>query len=348
VARSWAAVPIALVACLASAVAADRVWMIGPRPLPPSDGASKELRQILARMPAPKAEPMPSTLIGWRNYVAANDATATAQADALVERFGLNVAEDRIAGVRAYWLAPVEIAPEHLSRVLVYLHGGAFILGNGRAALSEAAQIAGFLKIPVLSIDYRMAPDHPAPAAMDDIVAVWRELIKTHEPASLALGGTSAGGNLALVATLRMRDLGLPLPAALFLGTPAADLANRGDSRFINDGIDHVLYGWSPAAAALPLYVGGKSADDPYISPIGGDFSGFPPTYLISGTRDLLLSDTVRTHRKLRQAGVEADLHVYEGFAHADYVNFTDTPECAQHYAELNAFISRHLGRSGM
>jgi monoterpene epsilon-lactone hydrolase len=206
-------------------------------------------------------------------------------------------------------------------------------------------QIAAFFKMPVLSIDYRMAPDHPAPAAMDDTIDVWREVLKTHKPANVVLGGTSAGGTLTLVATLRMKELGLALPAALFVGTPAADLAKRGDMRFINNGIDHVLVGWERVKGALALYVGDQSYDEPYISPIFGDFKGFPPTYLISGTRDLMLSDTARTHRKLRQAGVEADLHVYEGVAHADYAAMADTLECAEHYAELNAFIPRHLAQ---
>jgi acetyl esterase/lipase len=342
-ARYLAAIPIALVAWLTPAGATDNVWTIGPRTLPPPDGASPELRRSIAAMPAPAPAPTPTTLDGWRKYIAETDAVSAARADALIERFKLDVAEDKIAGVRVYRLTPPQIAARHAGRLFVHVHGGGFILGNGRAALDEAAQIAGLLKMPVLSIDYRMAPDHPAPAAMDDVIAVWSDLLKTHNPASLALGGTSAGGNLTLVSTLRMKDLGLPRPAALLVGTPVVDLDKRGDSRFLNDGIDHVLHGWEAASAALSLYVGGKSLDDPYLSPIRGDVGGFPPTYLVSGTRDLLLSDTVRMHRKLRQAGVPADLHVYEGFAHADYIELPDTPESVEHYAELDAFLSRHL-----
>jgi hypothetical protein len=113
--------------------------------------------------------------------------------------------------------------------------------------------------------------------------------------------------------------------------------------RFINEGIDHHLTNWDKGPAqAAGYYAGDKSYDDPSISPIYGDFNGFPPTYLISGTRDLMLSDTVRTHRKLRQAGVEADLHVYEGIAHADYILLINTPESQEHYRELNAFLSLH------
>lgn len=343
--KYFAIVAIALTLGLASAQDADKTWKIGPRTLPPPAGASEQLRKILADMPAPSIPPSPTTVDGWREYIKAGDAARVALADALIKEFNLNVLEEKIAGVRVYRLTPPQIAPEHANRLFVHVHGGAFILGNGRAALPEAAQIAAFLKMPVLSIDYRMAPDHPAPAAMDDIIAVWREVLKTHRPARVALGGTSAGGTLTLVATLRMKDLGLALPGALFVGTPAADLAKRGDTRFINDGIDHVLVRWEKYEGALALYVGDKTYNDAYISPIFGDFAGFPPTYLISGTRDLLLSDAVRTHRKLRRAGVVADLHIYEGIAHADHALLQDTPESAEHYAELNAFMSAHLAK---
>jgi epsilon-lactone hydrolase len=198
--------------------------------------------------------------------------------------------------------------------------------------------------IPVISVDYRMAPDHPAPAAMDDIVAVWQEVIKDKKANAVALGGTSAGANLTLVSTLRMKELGLDLPGALFVGTPPAFLDKTGDMRYINEGIDRYLVTWdAEPAAAIAMYVGDKSYKDPYISPFYGDFKGFPPAYLITGTRDLMLSDTALIHRKLRRAAVEADLHVYEGHSHGDYVLQFNAPEATEHLNELNAFLLRHL-----
>jgi len=128
------------------------------------------------------------------------------------------------------------------------------------------------------------------------------------------------------------------------LGTPACDLTKTGDTWYTNEGIDHTLVAWEglPATGAA-LYTGDLRADDLAVSPIHGDFAGFPPTYLISGTRDVLLSDTVRTHRKLRRAGTVADLHVYEGLAHGDYALQIESPEEAEHYTELNSFLARHL-----
>jgi monoterpene epsilon-lactone hydrolase len=116
------------------------------------------------------------------------------------------------------------------------------------------------------------------------------------------------------------------------------------DTWHTNEGIDHTLVAWEglPATGAAP-YTGDLLADDLAVSPIHGDLAGFPPTYLISGTRDVLLSDTVRTHRKLRRAGIVADRHVYEGLAHGDYARQIGSPEQAEHYSELNAFLARHL-----
>ncbi len=129
------------------------------------------------------------------------------------------------------------------------------------------------------------------------------------------------------------------------LGAPAVDMNKTGDSRFLNDGVDHSLAWDGVAAEAVKIDANGHDYAEPYLSPIRGDVAGFPPTYLISGTRDLLLSDTVLIHAKLRRAGVRADLHVYEGFAHADFLKLYATPEGEQHFAELNAFLIDNLAK---
>lgn len=198
--------------------------------------------------------------------------------------------------------------------------------------------------MPVISIDYRMPPKYPAPAATDDVIAVWKELIKKHSPSSMVVGGTSGGGNITLSSVHRFKDLGLPLPGALYVGTPCVDIDLIGDSRFINEGVDRHLLSWKgiPYNAGV-MYADSLDLKHPYVSPIYGDFSDFPPSYIISGTRDLLLSDAVRVHRKLRRAGVEADLHIYEGQSHGDYIAMWNAPESAEHYAELNAFLLKHL-----
>ena len=134
------------------------------------------------------------------------------------------------------------------------------------------------------------------------------------------------------------------MPGAIYLGTPWADLTDTSDTIHTNEAIDRVLLnydGWLSAAARL--YAGDHELTHRLISPVYGDFDEFPPTYLISGTRDMLLSDTVRVHRKLRAAGVEADLNVYEGMSHAGYMIVANSPESEQVYAELGDFLLEHL-----
>ena len=347
----WSTVrPVLLLALIAApAVADDQPWNIGPRTLPPPANASAELRDLIAAEPTPKLKLMhgdpPPEIFVWKELIALRDDETAKNARAIAREMDATVREDLIHGVRVYWVDPANVAPEHRNHLFVHVHGGAWLFGGGLGATTEAALIAARDGIPVVSIDYRRAPEFPHPAAMDDIVAVWSELLKTHRPSQMALGGTSAGGNLTLAATLRLKDLGLPLPAAIMLGTPAVDLMKTGDSRFLNDGVDHGLAWDGEAEEAVKFYAGGHDYAEPYLSPIHGDVTGFPPTYLVTGTRDLLLSDTVLMHAKLRRAGVRADLHVYEGFAHADYLKFYRTPESEQHFAEQNAFLIDNLAR---
>ena len=202
------------------------------------------------------------------------------------------------------------------------MHGGGYVLYPGEAGAGEAMLMAGYGGFRVVSVDYRMAPDFPFPAALDDAIAVWRALVEGTDPRRMAIFGSSAGGGLTLAMVLRARAEGLPLPAAIAPGTPWADLTGAGDSIQANAFVDNVLVsdtGWVGAAASL--YAAGRDLRDPLLSPIYGDFPGFPPAILTSGTRDLFLSHTVRTHRKLRQAGVEATLQVFEGQSHAQFLD---------------------------
>ena len=282
----------------------------------------------------------------WRARRAELNAELLAEARVLARSLGVTVAPAAIGGVNAHLVTPSQVAPENAGRLLVHLHGGAYLFGAGEAGTGEAIVAAHFGKAPVLSVDYRMPPEHPFPAALEDAVAAWRAALKTHDPARVALFGTSAGGGLTMATVLRLKELGLPLPGALFLGTPWTDLSKTGDSYFINEGIDNVLPTYDgPLEAAAEAYAAGRPLTDPLISPVYGDVTGFPPAILISGTRDLLLSCTVRAHRRLREAGVEADLHVYEGQSHAQYGKTFPAPESLDAIGEVARFFDRHLKR---
>jgi epsilon-lactone hydrolase len=177
-------------------------------------------------------------------------------------------------------------------------------------------------------------------------MTVWKAALKTADPKNMAIFGSSAGGALTLEMVLRAKQEGLPLPAAIAPGTPMSDVTKVGDSFQTNAMVDNVLV--SPEGfcdAATRFYAHGHDLKDPLLSPVYGDMHGFPPTILTTGTRDLLLSNTVRVHRKLRDAGVAAELQVYEGQWHAYYYRDDTAPESRQAFQEIAAFFDKHLGR---
>lgn len=321
-------------------------WEIAPRTLSPPEGASDMLREAVAQSPAPSVAQsktvQPETAEEWR-ALAAQFPDQT-DLEALAEQAGVVIEPSESAGVPVYWVAPKGGArPAHENHAFLYIHGGAYVFGGGDAAVTEAAVISASAGIPAVVVDYRMPPEHPFPAAVDDVVAVYREVLKDLAPGKIAIGGTSAGGGLSLAAIHHMKALDLPVPGAVYLGTPWADLTDTSDSLHTLEGIDRILVTYDGMlAAAAKLYAAGTPLTDPLISPVYGDFTGFPPTYLVTGTRDMLLSDTARVHRKLKVAGVVADLNVYEGLSHAEYM-FVGSPENQQTYAELAQFLAMHL-----
>ncbi len=219
------------------------------------------------------------------------------------------------------------------------IHGGSLLMGGGRACEVMARRVAAQVQMQTWSVDYRMPPDHPYPAALDDVLAIYRGLLDVRGPEQIVVGGGSAGGNLAAASMLRARDEGLPLPAALILLTPEVDLTESGDSFHTNLGIDNVLT--QSLADSIALYAGDHDLREPYLSRLFGDLtSPFPPTFLQAGTRDLFLSNTVRMHRKLRAGGVDAQLHVFEAMPHG---GFFGAPEDDELTDEIRRFLAAHV-----
>lgn len=341
--------PGTIMLCLiAGAAHAVEPWKIGERALNAPAGASTQMRTSIADLDQPDVGMRkifaPTNEAQWRATITQRAQSRSVDLEAMAAQMKLSISSDVIAGVKVHRVMPTGLKPENINRMFVYIHGGAYVFGGGDAAVPEGALISAFAGIPVISIDYRMPPDHPHPAAVNDVVAVYRELLKTYPAGAMGMGGTSAGGGLTLAAVHKFKSLELPVPGALYLGTPWADLTKTGDTLFTNEGIDHVLvsYDGMLAAAAL-LYADGADLKDPLLSPVYGDFTGFPPSYLVTGTRDMFLSDTARTHRKLRSAGVVADLNVYEGVSHAEYAFVQGSPEWQQAYGELATFLLTHL-----
>lgn len=316
------------------------------RTIPVPTTVSPQMRAIIAKPLNPIWNVVPKTTAEWKKLVAENAKEASATVPAMRAALHVKIEPATIAGVKAYIVTPDVIAPANRNRLLLYFHGGGFVLRPGEAGLAEAIQMAGFGHYKVISVDYRMTPDFPYPAAMDDAMAVYRDALKTVKPKNIGIFGTSAGGNIALVMVLRAKTEKLPLPGAIAPGTPWSDMTKTGDSYFTNDGIDNVLVSndgfWGAAAR---LYANGRDLREPQFSPVNADMHGFPPTILTSGTRDLFLSNTVRVHRKMRQAGVEAELQVFEGLSHAQYYRDITAPETIDYNTEVARFFDKHLGR---
>lgn len=324
----------------------------GPRTVPAKvipvpDTASEAMQKTIAapyRAPAWNANPQ--TPAEWKALVAKlADVVGGAQAG-IRERLGVTVQDAVIGGVRAFILEPKEMPAAHRNQVLLHIHGGGYVYNPGISGTQEAALLAGYGGYKVISIDYRMPPDFPYPAPMDDAFAAYKAVLGMADPSRIAVFGSSTGGAMTLALVMRARDAGLPLPAAIAPGTPWSDLAANGDTYKTNEWLDNVLVSWDGYLShAAALYAGDHDWKDPQLSPIYGDFRGLPPAILTSGTRDLFLSNTVRTHRKLREAGVEASLQVFEGVSHAQYYLDPYAPESKQAAEEIARFFDAHLAK---
>ncbi len=316
------------------------------RALPTPTTVSPELQKVIAAAWQGSANAPKLTNEQWKAMAKQADEEETKTLDSMKSQFHVTVTEQKIAGVRVYDVKPEKIAEENRRRLLVHVHGGAYVFSGGEAATPEAILMAHFGNIEVLSVDYRMPPDFPFPAALDDSVAVWKEVLKSHPAKNVGLFGTSAGGGLTLATVIKLKELGIALPGAIMAGTPWADLTKTGDTYFTNEFVDNVL-GTNDGLldAAARLYAGSHDLKEPLLSPIYGDLSRFPPTILLSGTRDLFLSNTVRVHQKLLQSGVRAELLVFEGESHAQYEIAINAPESGAAFREVSQFFSRNLGK---
>ncbi len=187
------------------ALAEEKAWVLQERTLPLPAAASEALRDAIAKTPQSDVAASRGVTFQtdeeWVKYIAAKNEPAAAGAAAVAERLKVTIKEEKIAGVTVYSVTPANINPANKNRLFVHTHGGAYCVNAGRAGLTEAILIAHRAAIPVLSIDYRMPPKHPFPAAIEDVAAVWKSLVKKRDAKSMALGGTSAGGGLTLAST---------------------------------------------------------------------------------------------------------------------------------------------------
>jgi len=324
--------------------ATETTWSV-TRDVPPPNQASAELCQSVAYTPQPPTvKPLPQTDQEWIDASTEASEMFAVVARACAEKWGIPIRDGEIAGVKVFYIDPPEVEARNESRLFLHTHGGGFSMGFGEAATMEALCIAHYAGLRVVSVDYKTIPLHPYPTALNEVISVYVDLLKDLDASAIAFGGSSAGGNLAMAAIHKCKLDGLDTPGAYFAGTPWTDLQKLGDSYFTNEGIDRILPVYEgELEVQAQMYANGEDMSNPLLSPVYGDFSTFPPSQLVSGTRDLLLSPTLRAHRNLRKAGRVADLNIYEGVSHGECLIFPEYPECEQVYTELGAFLDVHL-----
>ncbi|MDH7638496.1 alpha/beta hydrolase fold domain-containing protein [Sphingomonas oryzagri] len=310
--------------------------------LPIPSTVSPQLQAAIAK--APPSEPaasMPTTNAGWIARSNPDPARTHADVVRLLDRYRLTLTEERIGGVHCYVIAPRgrEMQP---GRLLVHIHGGAYTAGAGEAGVGEAILLAGASGIRTVSIDYRMPPEFSFPVPVDDAVAAWKQIVQRWPGRKIGLFGTSTGGAMVLEVTQRAIAEHFRVPDAIIAGTPWSDLSETGDSYFTNRYADPMVYQGDLSVSAAQ-YAHGMDLKDPRLSPIYGSFAAFPPTLLLTGTRDLFLSNTIRVDRKLRDADRHSELIVYEGESHATYLAGPDVPESVTAMKDMTAFFARTL-----
>jgi epsilon-lactone hydrolase len=336
---------VLLLAASAAAVSPDPQ---GPPPPAPDttslgpDGTARITRVVpVPTTISPEAQVFLRTGASWA------PAAGSEEQRILIEKaralYPVRVEDAVIGGVAVRIVTPPEIPAEKKDRVLVNLHGGGFVSDSG--SMLESIPIASLTRTKVVTVLYRLAPAHKFPAAVDDAIAVYRELLKTNQPRRMALYGTSAGAILSAQAEVRMRREGLPLPAAVGFFTGFADFANPGDSLAFF-GVPGLEGARPPDRRGGPdaQYLGDHDPKDPLVSPIYEDLAGFPPTLCIAGTRDLLLSGTVNFHRALLGKGVDARLVVFDAMPHAHWYT-VGIPEATEALELMARFFDEQLGR---
>ena len=252
---------------------------------------------------------------------------------------GVRIEKIDVAGIPAEWVHP---QAEEEGTTLLYLHGGGYSICGPDTHRSLVARLAGAAKTRALLLDYRLAPEHPFPAAVEDAHATYKWLLaEGTDPSRLTLAGDSAGGGLALALMMTLRDAGEPLPAGAALLSPWTDLAMSGWSHVTPGAVDPML-SVTAALTAARHYLQDTPPTEPLASPLYGTFERLPPLLIHVGANEILLDDSRRVADKARIAGVDADLHIWPGVPHV-FQAFPQLPEGRASVRELGAFLHARM-----
>lgn len=308
------------------------------RVIPVPQTISPEAQKMLAKQVSDAANPQ--TLAQRRSGTDAWQARAGAEAKLL---YPVNVSESTLAGVPVRVVTPLSVPANRQQMVLINIHGGGFNSDSG--SLTESIPIANLAQVKVVAVLYRLAPEHPYPAGRDDVIAVYRELLKTYRPKNIGIYGTSAGAILTGEVAVRLKQLDLPQPAVLGIFSGMGDFSRTGDSlaMYALNGLSGHLDPPNPAVHDSE-YVGATDPKDPALSPVFADLSGLPPTLFVTSGRDILLSGTTILQRKFLAAGVPTQQVVFEALPHA-FWNDMSLPESREMHEISARFFVEHLGK---
>jgi acetyl esterase/lipase len=252
---------------------------------------------------------------------------------------GARFSADTIAGISGEWAR----SDKPGIGTLLYLHGGGYFACSPKThrSITGAYAIRGF---DVFSPDYRLAPEHPFPAAIDDALAVYRAMLATVPEGQFAIGGDSAGGGLTLATLLAAKSAGLPMPACALLFSPWTDLTGTSPSVKSNEKRDSMLYG-PKLVEAGQIYLNGADAKNPLASPLFGDLKGLPPLLIQVGTPEILLDDSTRLAAQARAAGVPVEISLWDNLPHVWQVSQVFMPEARQALDQAVAFAKAKLAQ---
>jgi monoterpene epsilon-lactone hydrolase len=311
-----------------------------PQPAAPNTVSPEAQKQIGRQI---SESEVPSTLADRRS---ASDQARERLGKIALSKYPAQVAAGSIAGVPVTIVTPLKGITPSSPFVLINVHGGAYEFDC--CSLVESIPIASLMHAKVIAVRYRLAPEHPFPAGVDDVIAVYRQVLKDHRPSEIAIYGTSSGAVMTGEVAVKLKMLGLPQPAALGIFSGFGDFTRQGDSQsfFTAAGLGGKL---APNAGLVDVqraYVGATRLGDPVLSPMLGDLSGLPPTLFLTSTRDWFLSGTSLFDRAMLLAGDEPELVVFEGLNHGFWVN-PALPESDEAYHIAVKFFQKHLKAVG-
>jgi monoterpene epsilon-lactone hydrolase len=314
----------------------DGTVRLGPRSVPLPQTISPEARKVMSQPPPFTRLPLEPMRAFMRQF-------EQNRRDALLATYKVSVEPGMVGKVKINTLLPADVPPDKRNRVLIHIHGGGFSLCDAVCSYSEGIPIAGLTQTKVVSVDYGLAPEHPFPSAVDEALLVYRSVLKSYQPSQIGIFGSSAGAMLSAEVIAKIKQAGLPMPGAMEFLSGTADFAREGDSQSLYD-----TGGFSSPGEPLPqiaAYLGATAPTDPIASPAYSDLHGFPPTLLMTSTRDLFLSGTVNFERQLHAAGVPTELVVFDGLPHGFWgsLNMPEALEAVQRQAD---FFDRWFGSS--